>query len=119
MRLIVCGGRDFEDEEYVDTVLDSFRPMECIITGGAPGADTLAAEWAKSRGVPLLICPAHWDTLGRAAGPIRNGWMITIAKGTHLLAFPGGRGTANMRLQAVRSGLEILHYRERDADAYL
>lgn len=108
MRLIVCGGRDYQEREHVHQVLDTMiSDVDCIISGAAPGADSLAAQWAEVRGVPLLLCPAHWNTFGRKAGPMRNEWMITIAKGTHVLAFPGGRGTANMVKLAEKYNLPV------------
>ena len=54
MRVLVCGGRDYQDRERVKAVLDEYaatagmlRTVLTIIEGGARGADALAAQWAS------------------------------------------------------------------------
>jgi hypothetical protein len=54
----------------------------------ARGADTLAEEWAKVRGIP---CTADWDDLGRKAGPIRNAQMLRKGRPELVVACPGRR----------------------------
>lgn len=110
MRVLVCGGRDYDDGDRVDDVLTDIRiefgPITMLIQGGADGADGLAAEWAERNGVPYLTVPANWKAHGNAAGPIRNAAMLT-----HLpelvVAFPGGKGTANMVAQAKEKGVRV------------
>lgn len=104
-RLLVCGGRDYHDRDRVYQELDREKP-DVIITGGAQGADALAGKYAGEKGVPLIIMPAPW-AIGSSAGPIRNGWMIRFANPTEVLAFPGGKGTANMVDNARRAGLPV------------
>lgn len=56
MRLLVCGGREYQDGEWVYAVLDrihSLRSITLIIEGEATGADALTRAWARSGGVPL------------------------------------------------------------------
>lgn len=46
-RVLVCGGRDYDDRDSLVTVLDAAHyanPIECLIHGAARGADTLAAD---------------------------------------------------------------------------
>lgn len=111
-RVLVCGGRDFMDQARAFAVLDHYHAesggFSVIIRGAARGADTLAGEWAVSRGVPVLAFPADWDAHGRAAGHIRNAEMIGEGKPTVVIAFPGGRGTANMVMQARHSHIPVL-----------
>lgn len=107
MRLLVCGGRDFTDRDWLYSVLDDIKPA-VVIHGAAPGADTLAGDWAKERGVPVEAYPADWDKHGRAAGPIRNSRMLREGKPDLVLAFPGGRGTANMVKQAGQAGVGVM-----------
>ena len=75
-KVLVCGGRDYEDRDHVYRVLDAYLarigPDMLLINGGAPGADTLAREWAVDRRVDHLTLYAKWDLFGRSAGPIRN-----------------------------------------------
>lgn len=109
LRLIVAGGRDYQDEATVFAVLDRIhreRIIAEIIHGDAPGADTLAGRWAKARGVTCTPCPADWKAHGKAAGPIRNRYMLTLTPDGVVL-FPGGRGTADMRAAALHAGVKV------------
>jgi hypothetical protein len=109
MRVIVCGGRHFGDEPLLFSALDELHahePISCVVHGGASGADTLAGQWAVLRSVLVEVHPAKWTTHGRAAGPIRNREML--AAGADLVvAFPGGRGTADMMRAARQYGVAV------------
>jgi len=117
MRLIVSGGRDFVDVPLLWRTLDELAAESAIelliegasdqITGPYKGADYWAHQWALARQVPCLRQPAKWGEHGKAAGPIRNGEMIKQYQMDYLLAFPGGRGTADMIKQAERAGLGV------------
>lgn len=110
MRVLVCGGRDFRDKMYGWGWLQAIhlkRGITAIIEGGATGADALAAAWAKLEGVPTERFPADWKAHGRAAGPIRNQQMIDEGKPDLVVAFPGGRGTADMVRRAKKAGIPV------------
>lgn len=110
-RILVCGGRDYDDENRVWSTLDyhaMHRGVYVIINGGATGADGLSTAWANARGVPCLSIGANWKREGRAAGPIRNQRMIDEQKPTLVVAFPGGRGTADMVRRARAAGIEVI-----------
>lgn len=104
-RVLVCGGRRYADREWVWKVLDEVQPT-LLICGGAKGADALAAEYAEEKDIPLMIFPAHWKH-GKAAGPVRNGWMIEFGKPDQVVAFPGGRGTDNMVRQTTKARIPM------------
>lgn len=108
MRVLVCGGRDYNDYEELDKVLNkvfSSYGISCIIEGDAKGADKLAGQWADKNNIPKLVFPADWKTHGKAAGHIRNKQMLVEGTPDIIIAFPGGNGTANMRMQASEAGL--------------
>lgn len=77
-----------------------------VLHGGAHGADALAGQWAKSRAIQTVECAAGWDLLGKAAGYIRNKRMAELEPDL-VVAFPGGRGTANMVQIAKDRGLPV------------
>lgn len=116
MRVLVCGGRDFEDKELLYTTLDELQsqtPISCIIHGKARGADSLAGDWATERGITVEMFPANWHQYGKAAGAIRNQEMLDIGKPEYVVAFPGGRGTNDMVKRSKKVlGMQILevHY---------
>ncbi len=116
MRVLVCGGRDYSDAAYVSAVLDvalSDHPNMVLGAGYDPkddrfqGADQLAVEWAKARGVQGFCYPAYWTKEGRSAGPKRNQRQLEKFRPDILVAFPGGAGTADMISRAERAGVTV------------
>lgn len=110
MRVLVCGGRDYANQQQLETVLDSLDSdyYTTLIHGAARGADTLAAMWAASRFMEVKPFPADWDKYGRSAGAIRNQRMLDEGKPDLVVAFPGGAGTALMVKLARKAGVEVL-----------
>lgn len=109
MRVLVCGGRDYADRDALFAAMDRLdrrRPVSVVIHGAAPGADALAAEWARERGCVIVAYPADWAR-GRAAGPLRNQRMIDDGRPDGVVAFPGRRGTADMVRRALAAGLKV------------
>lgn len=110
MRVLVCGGRDFDDVDLVYQVLDKLHsqiPISCIIEGGARGADSIAAMWSRQRNLAEHSrFEANWSVHGKKAGPIRNQRMLSEGKPDLVIAFPGGRGTADMVARAKKAGIE-------------
>ncbi len=111
MRVIVCGGRDFNNVAYVYSRLDKLHaetPITALMQGGAKGVDAIAREWAMTKaGIQRYVCHADWKAHGRAAGPLRNAKMLTW-KPDLVVAFPGGRGTADMVERAKGAGIPVL-----------
>ena len=110
MRLLITGGRNFDDRDLMWATLDRLHAehhFTLLIHGDARGADRLASEWASERGIEVLACPADWKRYGRGAGPMRNRQML----GEHpdlVVAFPGGAGTSNMIEIARKAGLKVI-----------
>jgi hypothetical protein len=99
MKVLVCGGRDYTDYWTVHEILTGIHratPISCLIEGGALGADRFARQWAINNKVFYETFSADWKTHGKAAGPIRNKRMLMEGKPECVIAFPGGKGTANM-----------------------
>lgn len=114
LAVIVCGGRDYNDRTRVFAKLDELAPS-FLIQGGARGADDHAAAWAEQRGVASLRMTPDWDRYGRAAGMIRNNEMLmklisNAAAGydVAVVAFPGGKGTANMIAIAKKRNINVI-----------
>jgi hypothetical protein len=106
--VLVTGGRDYNTVETVYRTLDRYRTVITVLGhGSARGADTLCEEWAKSRQVNYQGFPAKWDSIGGAAGPVRNKEMLDNFKPDVLVVFPGGTGTQNMVSIAVAAGVTI------------
>ena len=116
MKVIIAGGRDFNDFPALvsavrQRVQDVTTPIE-VVCGGAAGADALGKLMAEKEGWEVAMFPADWSKHGRAAGPIRNKEMAEYAD--CLIAFWDGesRGTKSMIDLATREGLDVIavHY---------
>lgn len=113
MRILICGGRDYDDrEELFYEVTHSVEDWRnaVIISGMARGADALGVDFAKTYGLELLEFPADWDRYKKAAGPIRNQQMIDEGKPDIVLAFPtkNSRGTYDMIRRAKSHGIKTI-----------
>ena len=126
MRVLVCGGRDYDDRDHIwNTLVDlhvSRGPITCIIHGCATGADSEGMIWAQCMakgGQKIVHAPfqADWHTFGKAAGPLRNQRMIDEGRPDLVVAFPGQRGTADMVRRAKAAGLEVIEISQRKAKA--
>lgn len=126
-KLIVAGGRDFNDEDavvsainiYIEAGVIADEPDLEIVSGMAKGADTIAYEIAKENGLTCHEFPADWKANGKRAGFMRNVDMSNFADG--LLAFWDGesKGTKHM-IDVMRSQgkpVYVFQYDRTDYDA--
>lgn len=117
-KVIIAGGRDFDDYKYMSAQLDElFWKSSCfgeypikIISGMAKGADTLAIRYADEHRLTKILFPANWKSHPRIAGFLRNEDMLSIA--THLVAFWDGEssGTKHMIEIAKEKGIPVWVY---------
>lgn len=111
MRVLCCGGRDYPDQERVFTVLRKLHAeagIDLVIQGGARGADYHARQWAQDTGTSCDTYEAAWEQYGGFAGPRRNAAMLADGRPDLVIAFPGGRGTADMVKKARKAGVEVI-----------
>lgn len=92
--------------QYVETL----ERTDIVISGGAPGIDTVAEQAARARGMTVRVYPADWRTHGKRAGFIRNGEMVRAADA--ITAFWDGvsRGTRDTIGQALDSEKPCIVY---------
>lgn len=110
---IICGGRDFSDEQMFNNAMaDILQLRGCprlVVHGGACGVDALADAWATRMAITLSMEAADWALHGKAAGPIRNQKMLEKYKPNVVIAFPGGKGTADMvRRGHAAEGVDVI-----------
>lgn len=111
MKLAVVGNRTFNDIELMTKVLDRYRaehPDLTIVSGAAPGADTLAAEYGRRHDLEVIGYPADWAKHGRRAGPLRNTQIVNDAE--MLIAFwdEVSIGTRDSITKAHAKGVPVL-----------
>lgn len=92
MKLLICGGRDFNDYDKLRRVLDELvtelGTISEVIEGGARGGDELGRRWAKENSIPVRTYHADWKKYGRKAGVIRNIDMVVKGRPDIVVAFP-------------------------------
>jgi len=124
VRILVCGGREFDDWKlFTDKMWEVMRTENLdnqdyfegdnskkitIIHGDAKGADFCARLWAILWSTSEERFPANWDKYGKSAGSVRNKQMLEEGKPDLVVAFPGGNGTANMIKIAREKGVRVL-----------
>lgn len=124
MKLIIAGGRDFEDKvlackefsnfvaELSNESMSKVNPVTEIVSGGARGADRIGEFVAKFYGIPVKQFIPDWSGLGKRAGFVRNSEMGDYADA--LLAFwdKKSRGTKQMIDYATKKGLlvKVVYY---------
>jgi hypothetical protein len=120
MRVLVCGGRDYDSADACNwlhrfALIDigerlgrTVRKVDAVIHGGASGADLGGAQWGEDEGVKVLCFKADWKKHGKSAGPIRNRRMLQEGKPDVVIAFAGGKGTADMVRQAEEFGVPVV-----------
>lgn len=118
MRTMYTETRAFEVFEHY--------PGLSILSGAATGADACVEEWALVNGVSVERFPANWNDVnvpgavirrsvrtGRLynvlAGFQRNQAMID-SKPDLVLAFPGGKGTADAVRRARAAGIVVKEF---------
>lgn len=134
MRVLVCGGRGYgvaENLVYLRSIAERSAAMafareqvdkmfatldrihaeltvSLLISGGAPGADSVALRWAAANEIECQVFKADWKAHGRAAGVIRNQQMLDIARPQLVVAFPGSKGTADMVRRSRAKGVNVI-----------
>ena len=111
-RVIIAGCRDLADYELLKAKCDFYLQNKekediIIVSGHASGADALGERYAQERGFQLETYPADRKVHGRAAGPIRNAKMASVAHA--LISFWDGksRGTKSMIDTAKKHNLQV------------
>jgi hypothetical protein len=88
---------------------DNWLPTDVtIIHGGATGVDSVAGEFANVNFCMERCFTPDWKQYGSSAGPIRNAKMLEEGEPDLVVAFPGGKGTANMVNLAKKAGVKVI-----------
>ena len=112
-KLIVAGGRTFNDYELLKTKLDHLLKNKEIgyveiVSGGAIGADKLGERYANERGFMLKIFSAKWEVYGKSAGYRRNAEMADYADACVVFWDGKSKGSKHMIDLANKKGIRVV-----------
>lgn len=119
VRIVVTGSRNWQvgfriREALSDELMDHGQFL--LGVGDCPtGADRHALLWGKGRlDWPVTVFYAPWNKRGKAAGMIRNHFMIDMFRPRLVLAFlrPESRGTVDCANYAEAAGIEVRRFHE-------
>lgn len=115
-RVLIVGGRDFNDYDYLKSCCDTILPDERyeVISGGAKGADSLAHRYAEENIFQFVLFPARWEEEGKKAGFLRNKRMIDyLRENDEVIAFWDGKskGTKHTIDMAKAKGLNLFVFK--------
>lgn len=85
------------------------KPVTEIVSGKAPGIDTVGEAWAISIGIPVAEFPAEWE-LGKHAGMLRNAQMAEYADAALVIWDGKSKGSADMLKQMHRLAKPVAIY---------
>lgn len=126
MKVIIAGGRDFDDYQLVRDTCDVlfngiFKEVE-IVSGRCDtgkftflakdgrkvfGVDGLGERYAENREMKVHYFPANWKEYGKSAGAIRNKQMAEIAQMLVVFWDKESKGTKIMIDITDKKGLRI------------
>jgi len=115
MKTIIAGSRLLTDPIHLHDALQLCQwTITEVVSGGAPGVDTLGEHYAAANRIPVKLFPANWHKYGRSAGPRRNQQMAEYSQA--LLAVWDGKssGTKDMIRRATQLNLTVYVHKITD-----
>ena len=76
MKLMIAGSRSITEFDLAPHIPDG---VHTIITGGAPGIDTIAEQYADEKKISKFIIRPRYDLYGKYAPIKRNCEMVDMA----------------------------------------
>lgn len=112
MKVLVCGDRNWTDKKTIWWALYGFPKDTELVHGAGSGADSVAHEVAGELGWAMRYpCIADWS-IGPAAGPMRNRFMLDEHKPNLVIAFhsdlANSKGTKDMCTRAKAAGVPVI-----------
>jgi hypothetical protein len=112
-KIVVAGGRGFNDYELLKGRLDSLIKTKSktheivVVSGTAKGADLLGERYAADRELSVMKFPAQWDLYGKSAGYKRNAHMASVSDAVVVFWDGKSKGSKHMIDIAKRVGLPL------------
>lgn len=125
MKIIIAGGRNFNDQQLFDAGIAEFllhyNAITSVISGGCAsgtlthvtkdgrkvyGADGMGEKWAEENNIPVSIYLPEYDKYAPNVAPVMRNESMAKAGNALLLYFDRiSKGSADMLKRAKRHGL--------------
>lgn len=112
MRVLVCGSRDWPDDQALwDRLSETHRdrPIDLLIYGGAYGADSCAGLWARRMDVPVRVFKPNYDRWPGHVAPLKRNIEMLDEHPDLVIAFQcnGSSGTQHTINEARKRGIPV------------
>ena len=123
-RVLITGDRNWQSINVATIVLSrlSRRYGErgyLIVHGDASGVDAAFEDKARSLRIRTEPHPADWETLGRRAGPVRNGQMVAAGADFAIAVhreLGRSKGTRDCVEKCLAAGIPVYWIRDNNAE---
>ncbi len=89
MKLAFIGSKEFTDYKKLKSNLNKINNISQIISGGAPGTDTLAKKYAQENHIDFLEFPPDFSKYKKDAKHIRD--KLIVENCDKIIAFYDGK----------------------------
>lgn len=100
MKVAVVGSRSIFSADLGMYISDGDE----VVSGGAVGVDSCAAEYAKKKGLKLTVFLPQYDRYGRSAPIVRNKQIVDYADKIVALWDGKSKGTLSVIKYAEKTG---------------
>lgn len=109
MKIAIVGSRDYKNVDRIIELIYALTSSKhhTLISGGAPGPDTIAQKEAEKQGWYIKIFKADWNNLGKGAGFIRNTAIAREADRVYAFWNGKSKGTLDTITKAVKMGKDV------------
>lgn len=111
MRVVITGGREFDDAVLFLTVMDTFhakRNITHLVHGGAIGCDKMSAAWAEMNNIRVSEYKPDYDKYPPKVAPLRRNEVMVDTGPKYVIAFPGKNGTRHTLEYALSKGIKVI-----------
>ena len=115
MIVAITGPEDTRLTAGDRAALDKFHAehkITQVVTGGSPGVDTYAEQWALANLIPVIKCLYDWRQYSAAAGVMRDKRMVDLADAVIIFNSPG----TILAQQAKSRGRIVVEYTKANDD---